>query len=106
MSARACAKCGTTRDGDRVRGRCRSCYSRAMRRGELVRVRPRVEHRAAEVLEELAGFNEGMREAVTNIAWRQRLRPRPGVAQVGLEDLLLELADAWRLGLTVEDLRR
>ncbi len=59
MSAPACEKCGTTRDGDRVRARCRSCYSRAMRCGELVRVRPRVEHRTADVLEELEhlGFN-------------------------------------------------
>ncbi len=83
-----------------------SCRTDGSRGGEPRNTWPH-QVRSRPVLEAWqAGHAEGMREAVLSVAWRQRIRPRPGVAQVGLEDLLLEFADGRRLDLTVKDLRR
>lgn len=55
-------------------------------------------------------FGEGMVEALVGLAWRNGRRgPTASLIPINrehLEGLILEYADAWRLELTVEDLRR
>ncbi|MDR6117238.1 hypothetical protein QE370_000422 [Aeromicrobium sp. SORGH_AS981] len=83
MSAPACEKCGTTRDGKRRRGRCWRCYTGAMRRGELVRI----EHRTADVLEELEHL--GFDRRLPRRPQFRVLAPRLGMTVAALERMWL-----------------